>query len=96
MSKLTLQTELILLLAQCKMWSEQSTYLQNELYRSDKEAFNRALNGVDSFLNHFIRKLDADKKEAFMNELEGITDCMHEGMTGLRKDLLDKQLNETV
>jgi hypothetical protein len=92
MSKLSKQDELILLLSLSKMWSEQSGYLHNELQRSDKEAFNRALNGIDSFINHFDKKVGKEYKSVYEAELEGITICLNDGMTGLRKDLLDKQL----
>lgn len=90
-SKLNIQDEVILLLAQSKMWSEQSTYLQGELAKEDKQAFTRALAGIDSFVNHFEGKVPIDKRDVYKLELEGITDALHVGMTGLRNDLINKQ-----
>lgn len=92
MSKLNIQTEKILLLAVAKMWSEQSTYLQGELKQQLKFRYSVAQNGIDSFINEIESKMSDELKE----DLQAITDCLHEGMTGLRKDLLDKQLKETV
>lgn len=92
MSKLDIKTEKILLLALAKMWTEQSTYIQGELKQQVKFRFSVAQNGIDSFINEIESKMSDELKE----DLQAITDCLHEGMTGLRKDLLDKQLKETV
>lgn len=90
--KADLGSEKVILVALAKLFSEQSTYIQGELKQQTKMRFSIAVNAVDSFINQIETNLsDFDKQT-----LEIITDALHEGMTGLRKDLLDKQLKETV
>ena len=85
------QLESLLLVGIGRLFNEQSTYLIGELKHQTKMDFNIAVNAINTFVKGIENRLnDADKE--FLEEL---TDCMHNGLADLRKDILsvsdDKQ-----
>lgn len=78
--------EKVILVALAKLFSEQSTYVIGELKQQTKMRFGIAVNAVDSFVN----QIEGNLSEYDKMTLELITDALHEGMAGLRKDLNEK------
>ena len=79
-----LQLETLLFVAMAKMLSEQSTVLIGELQRETKMRFNNVVKPAEVFIKHVESTISEFDKET----LTILTDSLHDGIAGLRKELL--------
>lgn len=73
----------LVLVAIGKAFSEQSTYLINELKHEKKAAFNSAVGSIDYFIKTIESKLPKDQKVV----LEQLTDDFHELLEDIKKQI---------
>lgn len=77
------QRESLILVAIGKLYSEQSTYLINELKQQSKMEFNNSVKSVNTFVAGIEKRLNKEDNDL----LQELTDAMHNGLTDLRKVL---------
>ena len=83
------QLESLIIVSTAKIFSEQSTYLSNELGDTkQKHHFIQAVKYVDSFIKSIEKRLKEDE----VDFLQNITDCQTDALTDMRKEL-KKQMN---
>lgn len=73
----------LVLVALGKCYSEQSTYLTNELKQRPKQAFNLSVRSIDNFISEIESKLSEDER----NVLTELTDEFHNLLTEIRKNI---------
>lgn len=73
----------LVLVALGKCYSEQSTYLTNELKQRPKQAFNLSVKAIDTFIGEIEGRLSEDEVKV----LEGLTDEFHNVLTEIRKQI---------
>lgn len=77
------QIDLLILLGIAELFSEQSTFLINELRHEKKQQFNLAVKQVDLFMKTVKNGLDEHNKETLNILVESLNDGVHQ----LRKTL---------
>lgn len=85
-TKLPVAQEQVILVALAKFLGEQATYLLGELKHRPKMKFKDMLISNDAF----VKEIEGGLSDEHKADLEAITDALHEGMAGLRKDLANK------
>ena len=73
----------LMFVAVCKLLSDQSTYLQNELKYDLKRDFNNVIKRIDELVEKIDKGFSADEKES----LQEIVDELNNAMTDFRKQI---------
>lgn len=79
------ELEVLICIALAKLFSEQSTYLIDELRQDKKQWFNLSVNAIDTF----IKLVEKDLSEYNLETLNIMVDSLHDGMATFRKELLN-------
>ena len=77
----TINTLVLVSIGKC--YSEQSTYLTNELKQRPKQAFNLSVKAIETFIKEIEDKLTEQEKEL----LQKLTDDFHNLLTDIRKQI---------
>lgn len=78
-----IQYESLILVSIGKLYSEQATYLTGELKHQVKYEFNLSVKSMEKFINEIEKNLSDEGKKT----LTGLVDCMHDGLTDMRKQM---------
>ena len=73
----------LVLVALGKCYSEQSTYLTNQLKQRPKQAFNLSVKSIDTFIKEIETKLSPEEVKL----LENLTDEFHNLLKDVRKQI---------
>ena len=73
----------LVLVALGKCYSEQSTYLTNQLKQRPKQAFNLSVNSIDTFIKEIETRLSPEEVKL----LENLTDEFHNLLKDVRKQI---------
>lgn len=79
------QYTVLILIAIGKLFSEQSTFLINELKQEKKQRFNLAVKSVDLF----IKEIESGLCDHNAETLQILTDSLNDGISDLRKQLIE-------
>ena len=83
MTKQEFENNKLIVVAVAKLFSDQSTYLLNEMKHRAKYDFNLAINAADRFTQGIEAALSIEDKE----RLQVITDAFNNGLTEMRAEL---------
>jgi hypothetical protein len=81
------QYNVLILIAIGKLFSDQSTFLINELRHEKKQKFNLAVKSIDMFIKEIETGLGDFNKET----LQILTDSLNDGISDLRKQLIESK-----
>lgn len=79
------EIDILILIGIAKLFSEQSTFLINELNREKKQWFNNSVNAIDNF----IRLIENDLNDHNKKTLLILTESLNDGIQDLRNVLIN-------
>lgn len=79
------EIDILILIGIAKLFSEQSTFLINELSREKKQWFNNSVNAIDNF----IRLIENDLNDHNKKTLLILTESLNDGIQDLRNVLIN-------